>query len=81
MIGQVPVCVHCEHFDRDWLDCAAYPEGIPQPILLGVDHREPFGGEATNADGDPILFSQGDDLPSLEERIAAGEYLVKERAG
>jgi hypothetical protein len=79
VIGQVPVCVSCRHFDRDQLTCSAYPDGIPQPILWGFDHRKPFGGEVTR-DGEPVLFAQGDGLEDLEERIAEGRYLTKESA-
>lgn len=48
-------CLACRHLDRSqslpYSDrpvvsvCAAYPNGIPESILSGGDHREPFGDE------------------------------------
>lgn len=46
--GSVPVCLSCKHFDEDStsLTCKAFPNGIPQEILLGVhDHRQPYPGD------------------------------------
>ncbi|OJW20446.1 MAG: hypothetical protein BGO49_04355 [Planctomycetales bacterium 71-10] len=42
-----PICLRCRHFvdDRRWT-CAAFPRGIPGPILvMEADHREPYPGD------------------------------------
>lgn len=56
-IGSVPICASCSRFSpalSDWFEeeetggptCAAFPDGIPDPILYGeVDHREPYPGD------------------------------------
>jgi hypothetical protein len=43
-------CVDCKHFDADaargTFQCRAFPDGIPDPILLSEhDHHEPFPGD------------------------------------
>ncbi len=43
---QAPQCVECKHFLQPGWRCAAYPQGIPEPILDGEhDHRKPFFGD------------------------------------
>lgn len=49
----VPLCFDCKHFEGDAptdsmfvYRCAAYPEGIPNEILLlKHDHRQPYPGD------------------------------------
>ena len=40
-----PQCESCRHLDRSRTDaytCAAYPDGVPQPIAFNeADHRQP----------------------------------------
>jgi hypothetical protein len=39
-------CTYCRHLHADWRACAAYPAGIPLPILSGdFDHRHPLPGD------------------------------------
>jgi hypothetical protein len=44
----VPVnCINCRHFDPETLySCAAYPDGIPIPVLSGdIQHDQPLLGD------------------------------------
>lgn len=43
----VPQCFRCRHFiDDRRFTCGAFPDGIPDPILVGEhDHREPYKGD------------------------------------
>jgi len=50
MIGGSPVCLECKHFhadrDKPGLTCDAFPEGIPDSILIqGNDHKSPVAGD------------------------------------
>jgi hypothetical protein len=41
----IPQCDYCNHY-REHQKCDAYPEGIPEEILLNkVDHRKPYQGD------------------------------------
>lgn len=52
-IGIAPMCYSCIHKKEKRLTCEAFPDGIPNAILLSQeDHRKPFVG-----DGD-IQFEQ-----------------------
>ena len=48
-IGRAPICLGCQHFDRDRddkLTCSAFPDGIPAAILNNQhDHRTPYRGD------------------------------------
>lgn len=33
-------CTLCKHFKKEEFKCAAFPEGIPDEILLGVDKHK-----------------------------------------
>jgi len=49
MIGPVPWCLTCEHLHRPLqlgkMKCDAYPDGVPNEIVFGFDHRKPFKGD------------------------------------
>ncbi len=38
-------CILCKHF-KGFLTCDAFPEGIPERILAGFDHSNPFEGDS-----------------------------------
>ena len=46
MTGESPICIKCKHFnykDFNGLTCLAFPEGIPDEILLnGNNHSKPL---------------------------------------
>lgn len=48
-IGKHPICMKCKHrntIDSDGLTCKAFPNGIPDAIILNEhDHRKPFKGD------------------------------------
>lgn len=42
----LPICLACRHYRQADDTCAAFPGGIPKPILFeGVDHRQPYPGD------------------------------------
>jgi hypothetical protein len=47
--GPAPVCRDCRWYDRDnedGLTCRAFPDGLPDALLFGVnDHTEPLPGD------------------------------------
>lgn len=41
-----PMCFSCKHQKRDSEKCSAFPDGIPEEILLdGYDHRLEYAGD------------------------------------
>jgi len=41
-----PICNKCVHRTPDTVACKAYPDGIPDEILINdVDHRNPYTGD------------------------------------
>lgn len=44
---RAPVCGECKHLGRSGQDCVAFPDEIPDAILLyGFDHRKPYKGDS-----------------------------------
>lgn len=74
----IPQCFDCKHFDRDkkGMVCAAFPAGIPNPILLADhDHREPFEGDG-GIRFEPRDIADGHKpLRPASDRLAVGDYL------
>jgi len=58
MIGKLPICLNCKYYNEntfDKLNCQAFPEGIPDEILLGENnHTEPLEGQDNNIIFEPI---------------------------
>jgi hypothetical protein len=72
MIGPMPVCMHCVHYDRTRpVTCAAFPERIPDLIWRrGNKHLQPIGGEVNG-----ILYEPAPEQPesiskSIQRRLA-----------
>lgn len=43
MIIEQPICFHCKHFDIETSTCKAFPNEIPEEILVGLnDHSKPL---------------------------------------
>lgn len=41
-----PQCHACKHYAPGTVECLAFPEGIPDPLLTNsVDHRAPYPGD------------------------------------
>ena len=42
-----PICLRCKHFnDDERFACGAFPNGIPEAIVLSEhDHRKPYPGD------------------------------------
>lgn len=38
-------CKNCTEFTADGIRCKAFPEGVPEQIILGFDHRKALGAE------------------------------------
>ena len=46
--GPAPMCLECERFreGEDGFICGAYPDGIPEAIIMSTaDHRKPYEGD------------------------------------
>jgi len=55
MTTPAPVCIDCKHFDKDRWNCPAFPDGIPEPILVGDnDHSKPLPDQQNEIIFEPI---------------------------
>ena len=65
MIGDMPECLRCKHYNQNDLDantCAAYPDGIPVEIMSAmIAHRQPYPGD------NGIQFEPIDEAQELEQ--------------
>jgi hypothetical protein len=49
------ICFNCKHFREFSIGCDAFPDGIPNEIIIGLnDHSNPLPGQ-----GNDIVFEQG----------------------
>jgi hypothetical protein len=54
-----PICFKCAHFDREKLNCAAFPVEIPDEILQGDNnHTKPLPEQKNNIIFQPITDPQ-----------------------
>lgn len=55
-------CLTCRHLDPGWVmatTCAAFPNGIPTPILTNrFDHRRPWNGDGTWPSDNGIQYEE-----------------------
>lgn len=57
MTVDMPVCYLCKNKNREDLTCPAFPDGIPDKIILeGDPHKKPFPNQ-----GNGIAFEAKDD--------------------
>jgi hypothetical protein len=52
----------CKHYNRDdeeGFTCRAFPKGVPDRIIFGFDHRQPFKGD----NGIRFELKEGAELP------------------
>jgi hypothetical protein len=43
MLWEEPICQKCKHYDREKVNCSAFPKGIPFEILEGDNnHSKPL---------------------------------------
>ena len=69
----LPSCADCMHLGPG-LSCAAFPDGIPLPILAGdLDHREPIPGDHG------IQFEWRDEEEDADEPVAIPSSAGPER--
>lgn len=67
--GPTPLCLACRWLLRassEPITCRAYPQGIPEPIWLGGDHRQPRGDEDAGR-----VFSPAPDRAAMARQITA----------
>mgnify|MGYP000854061104 CR=1 FL=1 len=60
-----PICAYCaysRHEEGKGYVCEAFPDGIPMEIIMGYDHRVPFGDEK-------ILFKKKKGINITEKEL------------
>jgi len=56
MLVKYPLCISCKwEYESDKFICKAFPDGIPEDILLGnFDHTKKFPGQKNDIVFEPI---------------------------
>ena len=55
MMIDEPICIKCKHLNIETFTCAAFPEEIPEEIIIGDnDHKKPLPGQDNNIVFEPI---------------------------
>ena len=57
------ICNRCKHTNPFRVGCEAFPEGIPDEILLTNEHSIPLPGQKNNIVFEPIIE------PIIEEKL------------
>ena len=55
MIMREPICIRCKHFNFETSMCTAFPDEIPDEIIMGDnDHSKPLPDQENNIVFEPI---------------------------
>ena len=46
VLAETPLCSFCRYCQKNVFKCRAFPDGIPNKILIGLhDHHKPYRGD------------------------------------
>jgi|GEM_PF-4753786 len=76
--GPRSMCFECIHANDGWGSCTAFPDGIPNSILLGdVDHRVPVEGDG----GIQFVPVAGSNIPADPSQEIPGAVIQPDQGG